>query len=118
MNPPILDVAPQQFDVLASVGKDKIVGGALAVVQKIMFDRLGLVTETKNEIRVPVVGVVFHHMPQDGHIADLNQRFRDVLRMILEPHSEPATKQYDFHKIILSASPVYLSGFHAPQRHG
>src|SRR5262249_28721937 len=85
---------------------------------KIMFDRLSLVAETKNEIRVAVMGIVFHHMPEDGHVADFDQRFRDILRMILEPHSKAAAKQYDFHKIILSASPVYLSGFHAPQRYG
>ena len=105
MNTPVLDVAPQQLDVLASVRKDEVVGGALAVVQKIMFDRLGLVAETKDKIRVAVVGVIFHHMPQDGHVADFDQRFRNVLRMIFQPHSKAAAKEYDFHKVILSELP-------------
>src|SRR5262249_31475673 len=67
-----------------------------------MFDRLGLVAETEDKIGVPVVGVVFHHMPQDRHVADSDQRFRDVLRMIFQPHSKTTAKEYDFLKVILS----------------
>src|SRR5262245_14784635 len=92
VNAPALNVASQQFNVFASVGKNEVVGSALAIVQKIMFDRFGLVAETKDKISMSIVGIVFHHMPQDGHIADFNQRFRHILRMILEPHSEAAAK--------------------------
>ena len=49
VNAPVLDITrTEQLDVFAAVGKDEVVGGALAVVQKIMFDRLGLVAETKD----------------------------------------------------------------------
>jgi hypothetical protein len=85
-----------------------------------MFDRLRLVAEAEDEIRVAIVGVIFHYVPQDGHIANSDQRFWNVFRMILQPHSKAAAKKYDFHK----TDPFRVQKFHrreqkdlSPQRH-
>ena len=89
---------PNNSISLTPIRKDKVIGRALAVVQKIMFDRFSLVAETKDEIRWSVMGIVFHHMPKDWHVADCDQRFRHILRMILSLIPRPPQKSTTFIK--------------------
>src|SRR4029453_2170028 len=50
---------------------------------------------------VPEVRVVLHHVPQDGTISDGNHGFGNILRVLTDAHSQPPTKQNDFHCVRL-----------------
>src|ERR1035438_678552 len=57
---PVLDIAVQQRHVLAAIREDEVVGQTLVVIQKVVLDGVGLVSQAQNEILVAMVSVILH----------------------------------------------------------
>ena len=95
---PIVDIAIEKLKVLASFPQDEIVRKTFIVVQKIILDKVGSVTQAENEVIVPVMGVLLHNMPEDRSVSDVYHRLGNGLRKFTQPHSLPATKQNYFHR--------------------
>ena len=68
---PVVDVAAEQFELLAAFRQDEVVRQALAVVEEVILDDIAAIAQADDEIVVAVVGVVLHHVPQDRPIADV-----------------------------------------------
>src|SRR6516162_7049459 len=94
---PIVNVASHQIELLAAFGKNKVVGEALAVIEKIVLDDVAAVSETEHEILVPEMGVVLHHVPKNRAISDRHHRLRYAFAGLSNPHPETAAKQHYFH---------------------
>ncbi len=80
-NPPIMDIAIQQIHLFATARKNKIVGSALVVSEKVIFHSFRPMSQTENEVLVAEVGVVLHHMPEDRPIANEDHRFGSIFRV-------------------------------------
>lgn len=78
---PVIDVAIEQLQFLAAARQDKIVGDTLVVIEKVVLHYVRPIAQAENEVFVPEVGIVLHHMPQNRAVADLNHRLRDVFRV-------------------------------------
>ena len=105
---PVLDVAVQQFQVLAALGQNEVIGGAFVVVEKVVLDDVRPIAHAEDEVPVSEVGVILHHVPQQRPVADVHHRFRQIVG-IADPHAEASTEQDDFHDCVaercLSSSP-------------
>ena len=62
---PVVNVAIDEFDLLAALRPDEIVRDGLIVLQEVILDHVTFVAKTKNEILVAEVGVVLHQVPED-----------------------------------------------------
>src|SRR5579883_143219 len=96
-DPPALDVLADHVDLGAAAGEHEVVRHALVVSQKILLDGVALVPETQDEIRVPVMRVIAHDVPQDRPRADLDERLRYLVGVVAEPGSEATAEENDFH---------------------
>jgi hypothetical protein len=97
-DPPVGDIAGQQFDGLAGIGQDEIIGMSLVVIQEIILDRVGAVSEAKNEFIVSKMRVVTHDVPQHRSVANLHHGLRKWrVDTGTHPHAETATKQDNLH---------------------
>ena len=76
---------------LAAAGQNEVVGGALVVVEEIVLDGVGPMPQAENEVLVPEVSVVLHHVPQDGPVADVHHGLGQIFG-IANPHAQPAAK--------------------------
>src|SRR5262249_20920644 len=76
---------------------DKVVGSRLVILEKVLLDAVALVAKAEDELLVPIVCVVPHHVPKDGSVSDWNHRFRGSLRVLPKPHAQATTKNDDFH---------------------
>src|SRR5262249_43632423 len=65
---PVVDVALHQLELLPTIRQDEIVREALVIVQEVVLDDVAAITETENEVLVPVMRVILHHVPQDWTI--------------------------------------------------
>src|SRR5260221_11881440 len=70
-------------------------------MKKVLFDGIRAVTQAQNEILVAKMRVVFHHVPEDGAIADRHHGLGDFLRILPQAHSVPTTKDDYFHGVLL-----------------
>jgi len=68
-DPPVVDVAGDEFDLLAS-GHHEIVGEGFLVVEEVLLDEVGAVPQAEDEVLVAEVGVELHDVPEDGPVAD------------------------------------------------
>src|SRR4051794_11039039 len=55
---PVVNVTVQQLQILGSAAQDEIIRSALVVIEEIVFDGIGAMSQAKNEILVPEVSVV------------------------------------------------------------
>ena len=95
---PALNIAPhEQPEVLPPVCHRKIIGDVLVIVEKEVFDLLGLVSQAQNELRVPEVGVIFHNVPEDRLGSDRNQRLRQVVGIVPQAGAKSSAEENDFH---------------------
>ena len=94
---PIINIATQKLDILSTPGEDEIVGDAFVIGTEVIFDDVRLITQTKDEVSVPIMGIIFHHMPEDWPIPDWHHRFGQGLRIFAHPHAHAATKEHYFH---------------------
>jgi hypothetical protein len=79
--PPIVDIAIEQIDLLATTRKNKIVGSALVVIEKVIFDDFGSISQAQNEVFMPKVSVIFHNMPENRPVTDLHHRLGNIFRV-------------------------------------
>ncbi len=68
------------------------------VVHEVILDDIGLVSQAKNKILVSKMGVILHHVPQNGAVPDRYHGFWNLLRVLAQPHPLPAAKQDNFHE--------------------
>jgi hypothetical protein len=78
---PIMNIAVIQLDFAAARGQDEVVRSALAVFKKVSLDGIGAIAEAKDKVFVAIVGVILHHVPKHGPVANLDQGFGSILRI-------------------------------------
>src|SRR5437867_2300623 len=76
---PVIALVAKQLD-LRSKARHYAVGVDLrAIGEEELFDSVSLVTQAEYEIRVPILAVVVHHMPEDWLVANRNHRLGKAL---------------------------------------
>src|SRR5438552_48163 len=66
------------------------------VLQEIVLDNVATITKAKDKVLMAVVGVVLHHVPNDGTIPNVYHRLRQVLA-VSDPQSQATAKKNYFH---------------------
>src|SRR2546423_6449093 len=94
---PVRYVPIHQLDLAAAARKNEIVGASLFVVEKVLLDDVPTITETQDEVGMPIVSVVLHQMPEYWPLSDLYHRLRDILPGVAKTHAEATTKDHNFH---------------------
>src|SRR5262249_1123137 len=89
---PVADIALKQFDIAPARRQRKVIGETLVVVEKVILDHVATVTETQNEVAMSVMGVIAHHMPDDGAVAKRHHRLWDGFRVFLQSGAQSAAK--------------------------
>ena len=56
-----------------------------------------IVQQTDDEIIVPVMGIDFHYMPQNGFVTDFNHRFGFQVALFTDSCAVASGKNYYFH---------------------
>jgi len=102
---PVIDIRVFQVELLTAVREGKVVGKTLIIVEEVVLDHVRLVAEANDKVLVAEVGVVFHEMPQDGSVANVDHGLGDRVRVFPEPNAEPSAEQDNFH----IGSPSFLS---------
>src|SRR5205823_3953899 len=74
---------------------------AWALAEEIADD-IALVTETQDEVLVPIVGVVLHNVQQNRLLADWNQRLRDAIGRFPHSQTHATTEQHYLHRQVPS----------------
>ena len=87
-----MNIAAQQFQVLAPFGQHEIVGEAFVVREKVPFDGICLVAEAEDEVVMSIVGVILHNMPQDRAVTYWHHRLGQGLGVLAHPHAEATAK--------------------------
>ena len=95
---PVVDVASDQLDLPPPLREDEIVGDGLVVLEEVLLDGVGAVSEAEDELLVPEVRVVAHHVPEDRPVSDGHHGFGDVLGVLAQPHPETTAEQHDLHR--------------------
>ena len=100
---PLADVGIQKLDFVGM--EDEVIGLRFAVVEEEVFDGLGAVPEAEDELLVAKVGVVVHHVPQQGPGADHLHRLGDgVVAVVTHAHAVTTAEQDNFHFVSLLAT--------------
>ena len=60
---------------------------------------ISTVAQADNELRMPVIGVVLHQIPQYGLVAYIDERLWNGVRVLAQPRPHTAAKQHDFHSV-------------------
>src|SRR3989475_1836233 len=94
---PIADVALQELEPPTALAQYEVVRNALVVIAEVGLDGVGAVAEAEDEVLVPKVSVVLHHVPEDRAIADRHHRLRNVLVVCPQPHPQTTAEQNDLH---------------------
>src|SRR6266567_429336 len=90
-NSPIVDITLEQLEILPPTGQNKVVGGALVVLEEVIFDDVRAMSQTQNEVFVPEVSVVLHHVPEDGSVTDVDHGLGQIFDLT-NPHPQPPAK--------------------------
>jgi len=64
-------------------------------VEEVVLDHEALVAEAEDEVPEAVVRVVLHDVDQDRHLADLDQRLRNELGLLVQAGSRSAAEDDD-----------------------
>src|SRR3989454_11636004 len=94
---PIADVALQELEPPTALAQDEVIRDALVVIAEVVLDGGSGVAEAEDEVLVPKVSVVLHHVPEDRAIADRHHRLRNVLVVVPKPHPQTTAEQDDLH---------------------
>ena len=95
-NAPVWGRFAQNLDLLAEIRDDAIAGCRLLVVQEIVLDDVGLVSEAKNEIPMTVLAIVLHDMPQNRLVPDRHHRLWNALRVFANTGAQPPQNKTTF----------------------
>src|SRR5579885_1543960 len=69
-----------------------------SMIQEELLDHVRLVAEAQDEVRMAVLAVVLHHVPEDRLVADRDHRLRDVLGIFSDPGAEATAEKDNFHQ--------------------
>src|SRR5438093_4108383 len=94
---PIAHVALQELEPPTALAQDEVIRDALVVIAEVVLDGVSAVAEAEDEVLVPKVSVVLHHVPEDRAIADRHHRLRNVLVVVPKPHPQTTAEQDDLH---------------------
>ena len=84
--------------VAASGAQGEIVGEGLVIVQEVVLDGGGAVTQAEHEVGVPEMRVVAHDVPQQWPVSDHVHRLGCACPTLAHPHAEPAAEEHDLHR--------------------
>src|SRR2546423_15653917 len=93
---PVRYVPIHQLDLAAAARKNEIVGASLFVVEKVLLDDVPTITETQDEVGMPIVSVVLHQMPEYCPFSDLYHRLRDTTPGVAKTPAAAATEDTPF----------------------
>ena len=71
------------------------------VVQEVFLDHPAPIAQAEDEVLEPVVGEELHDVPEDGPLADQDQRLRPILRLFPEAGALATAEDHDFHEMPL-----------------
>src|SRR5690606_31925239 len=77
--------------------QNEVGGKALVVMEEIILDGIGPVTQRQEECLVPEGCVIFHQVPEDGAVAYGYHGLGNVLGILAQAHAQTAAEQDDFH---------------------
>ena len=85
-------------DHLVALGEVKgHIAGMQEIIRKPLLDHMLLVPGADHKIIEAIVRILFHDMPQNGHTADFDHRFRLELTFFRNARAIAAGKNYNFH---------------------
>ena len=99
---PVGDVRPAELDL--ALPEHEVVRLGLAVVEEVVLDVVGAVPQAQDELLVPEVRVVPHHVPDQGARTDHLHGLGDVGVPVAHAHAESAAEQDDLHSDSFDAS--------------
>src|SRR2546426_4109571 len=94
---PIADVALQELEPPPALAQHEVVRDAFVIVPEVALDEVRAVAEAEDEVLVPEVSVVLHHVPEDRAIPNRHHRLRDVLVVVPQAHPQTTAEQHDLH---------------------
>src|SRR6185312_3492345 len=95
---PIVQIAAVQLDCAAAAAQREIVGERLVVVEKVLANHVAAVTEAQNELRVAVMRVIPHEVPEDRTNSDVDQRLRNRVGVLSQSGAESAAEKHYLHR--------------------
>ena len=118
---PVINVATEQFNIPCAFGKDEVIGEAFVVLEKVILDHIGFVSETKNKIAMAMVGVILHDVPEDWPITNRDHGLGHGFGKLAHAHAQSTTKENDFHRALISSGhglilPITTSSSHVSPR--
>src|SRR5262249_42381141 len=87
----------EDLDLLAEARDDAVAVRGLPIVKKVFLDDVGFVSEAQDEVLVPILAVVLHHVPQDRLMSDRHHGLRNAFRIFANSGPEPTAEQDDLH---------------------
>src|SRR4029453_11560093 len=96
-DPPVLDVALDQLDVLAPSGEGEVVGQALVVVEEVPLDDVATVAEAEDELVVPKWRVLLHQVADERPVANVHHRLGDGFGVLPQPGAETTAEEHHLH---------------------
>src|SRR3989442_1423110 len=100
-NIPVMNVAVVKLHSLAAVQEREVVRGALAVLEKVVFDDISAITEAQDELLVSEVGIVLHEVPENRPVADGHHWLRHSFGVFPDAGAEAPAEEYDLHCLFL-----------------
>src|SRR6266446_3149519 len=73
------------------------IAGVPEIVSEKFLDHFAFVAEAKDELRMSVMGIRLHDMPQDGSMPNGYHWLRPELRFFPEPRAFTTAQNYNFH---------------------
>ncbi len=86
-----------QLEFGPALREDEVVRQTLVILEEVILDIFALVSQAEHEVIVPEMSVVFHEMPDDRAVADIDHRLGNLLGIVAQPHAESAAEENDFH---------------------
>ena len=94
---PVLDITIKDLYVPAAVQKDKVIGDEFTVIDEVILDHLGAITQAQDELLVAEMSIVLHHVPQDRPVTDMNDGLGCTFARFFDPHALPTAEKNNFH---------------------
>jgi hypothetical protein len=89
---PVVQVAPEQFNLLAALGQNEVVGHAFTVVEEVLANQVSAVPKAKNEVLVSKVRVIAHQVPENRAETDVYKRLGDGVGVLSKSSPESSAE--------------------------
>src|SRR5215831_686996 len=109
-----------RLQTLADIGIDsgiseRVVRSAFVVSEEVLLYGVRAVTEAQDEVLMVVVGVIFHHMPENWPVTHFYHGFGNGLRVVPETHAQSSTEKHNLHRDLRCAR-LRLESFSPDQK--